>query len=130
MILGIDYGTKRVGVALSDTSETLAFPREVLQNTKSLVADIAGIVAKENANIIVIGHSTDTKGKDNPVMIAIQSFKEKLEKEINVPVVFEREWFSSQEATRFTGANSMIDASAAAIILQRFLDRKRGAQNR
>jgi RNase H-fold protein (predicted Holliday junction resolvase) len=32
MILGIDYGTKRVGIALSDTSETLAFPREVLQN--------------------------------------------------------------------------------------------------
>ena len=125
MILGIDYGTKRVGVALSDTSETLAFPREVLQNTNSLVADIVAIVQKEHVNIIVLGYSTDTKGNDNVIMPAIQDFKKNLEKETTVPVVFEHEWFSSQEATRFTGANSMIDASAAAIILQRFLDKKR-----
>lgn len=125
MILGIDYGTKRVGVALSDTSETLAFPREVLQNTHTLVLDIVAIVQKENVNIIVLGYSTDTKGNDNLIMPAIQGFKKDLEEKTTVPVVFEHEWFSSQEATRFTGANSMIDASAAAIILQRFLDRKR-----
>jgi putative Holliday junction resolvase len=125
MILGIDYGTKRVGIALSDTSETLAFPREVLQNTQTLVSDIVAIVEKEHTNIIVLGYSTDTKGNDNLIMSAIQSFKKELEGKTHVPVVFEREWFSSQEATRFTGANSMIDASAAAIILQRFLDRKR-----
>lgn len=125
MILGIDYGTKRVGIALSDTSETLAFPREVLQNSSALVTDIVAIVQKEKVNIIVLGYSADTKGNDNLIMPEIQSFKKDLEEKTAVPVVFEHEWFSSQEATRFTGANSMIDASAAAIILQRFLDRKR-----
>ncbi len=125
MILGIDYGTKRVGVALSDTSETLAFPREVLQNSRALVSDIVAIVQKEKVNIIVLGYSTDTQGNDNAVMVDIQEFKKELEGKTNVPVVFEHEWFSSQEATRFTGTNNMIDASAAAIILQRFLDRKR-----
>ena len=125
MILGIDYGTKRVGLALSDQSETLAFPHSVVKNTKRLVDDIARIREREGANIIVLGHSTTLQGEDNPIQEDIAAFKKVLEARTGMPVVFEREWLSSQEAARFTGEHGMLDASAAAVILQRFLDRKR-----
>lgn len=125
MILGIDYGEKRVGIALSDQSETLAFPHSVLQNKKSLLKDILALVKKEGANIIVLGYSSKLTGEDNPIQEYIHAFKKELEESVGVPVIFEQEWLSSQEASRFTGANDMIDASAAAVILQRFLDKKR-----
>lgn len=125
MILCIDYGEKRVGVALSDQSETLAFPHSVLPNKKTLTEDVAVLAKKENANIVVLGYSSDLHGNDNPIMERIHGFKKELENIAGIPVIFEQEWLSSQEASRFTGANDMIDASAAAVILQRFLDKKR-----
>lgn len=125
MILGIDYGTKRVGIALSDQSEMLAFPHATLSNTKTLVSDVTEIIRKENANLVVLGYSADFSGEENPVMERVHAFKKTLEETSGVPVVFEQEWLSSQEASRFTGAHDMLDASAAAVILQRFLDKKR-----
>lgn len=125
MILGIDFGTKRVGVALSDTSEVLAFPKVTLTNTKNLVSELAEICKKENVRIIVLGHSLDSQRNDNPVMEKVHPFKTELETTLGIPVIFEQESWSSMEATRFQGENVNIDASAAAIILQRFLDKQR-----
>lgn len=124
-VLGIDYGTKRVGVAFSDTTEVLAFPKEVLPNNKELVQTLKDVSAKENARMIVLGHSKNSQGEDNPVMNKIHPFKEELEHATNLPVIFEQESWSSVEATKFQGMNENIDASAAAIILQRFLDKQR-----
>lgn len=128
-VLGIDFGTKRVGVALSDTSETLAFPKEVLSNTKEVVQTIGALCIKEKARLIVLGYSKNSQGEDNPVMEKIHPFKEALEKNLNLPVIFEQESWSSVEATKFQGVNENIDASAAAIILQRFLDKQRETQS-
>jgi putative Holliday junction resolvase len=119
---------KRVGIALSDQSEMLAFPHSVCANTKHLVDDIVALQKKEGVNIVILGHSTTLSGADNPVQEDIRAFKEALEARIGIPVIFEREWLSSQEAKRFTGKNDMLDASAAAIILQRFLDKKRSTR--
>jgi putative holliday junction resolvase len=124
-ILGIDFGTKRVGIALSDTSEVLAFPKETLSNTRGLVAEIVEICKKEAARIVVLGHSLNSQQEDNPVMEKVHPFKEELERAVGIPVIFEQESWSSMEATRFQGVNENIDASAAAIILQRFLDKQR-----
>ena len=125
MILGIDYGTKRVGVALSDTSEVLAFPKETIPNTKHLIPLLEVICKKEDVRIVILGHSVNSRGGDNPVMERMHPFKEELEKTLGIPVIFEQESWSSMEASRFQGTNENIDASAAAIILQRFLDKQR-----
>jgi putative Holliday junction resolvase len=125
MILGIDYGEKRVGVALSDASETLAFPHSVLKNSKKLARDVSDVARAEKANIIVLGYSSKLSGEDNIIQERIHEFKKELETTSGMPIIFEQEWLSSQEASRFTGTNDMIDASAAAVILQRFLDKKR-----
>lgn len=123
-ILALDYGTKRTGVAVSDASETLAFPKEVVENRghTNLVGSVKSLCASEKARMIVLGHSRDSKGKDNPVMDDIRAFKTELEAAVTLPVVFQEESWSSAEASRYQGNIMNLDASAAAIILQRFLD--------
>lgn len=124
-IVGIDYGTKRVGIACSDTAEILAFPQSVIPNDEALLEAVKGVCDRESARLIVVGHSVDSRGEDNPVMKHIRLFKDALEEETGLPVVFEQEQWSSFEAARFQGNVALLDASAAAIILQRFLDKQR-----
>ena len=122
--LGIDFGKKRVGVALSDESGRLAFPHSVIPNNKELVAEIARIAEKQNAKAIIVGESKDLNGKDNPLMKDIEVFVEAIYKETKKPVHFEPEFWSTVQAGRWQRKTDKLDASAAAIILQSYLDRK------
>ena len=128
-LLGIDYGTKRVGLAVSDEGGQIAFPRSVVNNTKDLVGDIKKICLEENISDIVIGESRNLDWTPNPLMKDIESFMEELKKEINTPLHLEPEFLTSHQAQKIQGKNEMLDASAAAIILQRFLDRKNNNPN-
>src|SRR3989338_9086055 len=65
--LGIDFGSKRVGLALSDESGTLAFPYSVVKNDKALLSEIERIVREQKVKLIVMGESRDFKGRDNPI---------------------------------------------------------------
>jgi len=122
--LGIDYGTKKVGIALSDEDKTLAFPREVIPNNNGLVAHIVGICENENIDTIVVGESLDYSGRENIVMKEINEFIEDLKKQIAVSIVLEPEFMTSVHARKLQGVHDMIDASAAAIILQTYLDKQ------
>ncbi len=122
-ILGIDYGTKRVGIAMSDPTESFAQPYVVIQNSKNLIEDIKAIIAKEGITKIILGESKDFKGKDNVVMEKINAFKKDLERETPLPVIFELEYLSSHQAAYFQGQHALLDASSAAIILQSYLDK-------
>ena len=123
-IIGIDYGTKRVGIAFSDTSEMLAFPKKNVLATEQLLERLLQEIHEQKAHLVVLGHSMNSQGEDNPVMKEVHQLKKDLE-ENNIQVVLEPEFLSSQEARRFQGRDAEIDASAAAVILQRFLDRRR-----
>lgn len=122
--LGIDFGLKRVGVALSDESGTLAFPHVVLPSNKELIAEIARIAKDQKVGVIVVGESKNLDGKDNPIMKDIAVFIKAVHKETKKPVRLEPEFWSSFQAGRWQGKTDKLDASAAAIILQSFLDRK------
>lgn len=122
--MGIDYGTKNVGIALSDDEGRVAFPRTVLPNDTSLFSSLAELCRKEAVGGIVIGESKNFRGEPNPVMADITRFKEKLEREIILPVQFEAEFLTSVAAGRGDGKDEMRDARAAALILQRYLDKK------
>lgn len=123
MYIGIDYGEKRVGVAVSDEGERLAFPKATLSNDKHLVANIKDICAGKKVQAIIIGESLDLKGAKNPIMDNIERFGKFLGEELHIDVVYEEEFFTSRQA-EITGANKLIDASAAALILQSFLDKR------
>lgn len=121
-ILGIDYGSKRVGVAISDENAQFAFPKTVLQATGDLAENITLLASSLGASVVVLGESINFGGADNSIMDSVRSLAGAL-KEKGLEVVLEPEYFSSAEASRFQGEREDIDASAAAIILQRYLDK-------
>jgi len=126
--MGIDYGVKRVGVAFSDEEGVLAFPHSVLESNKKLLENLKSLYEKENVGAIVIGESLNSKGEHNPVMEKIIPFKKQIENEITSVVYFEQEFMTSLHATigekKGEFKKEVIDASAAALILQRFLDKR------
>jgi putative transcription antitermination factor YqgF len=123
--LSIDYGTKRVGLALSDETGAMAFPEAVLPADQKLIPAIKKICSEKSVNLIVLGESKNLNNEPNPLMAKIASFKKKLEEATGLAVTFESEVYSSAAAARLQGDVAGLDASAAAIILQSFLDRQR-----
>lgn len=121
--LGIDYGTKRVGVAVSDEDGTLAFPYAILDNSVKIISEIATVCAKEHIGKIVVGESMDFKGHANPVMEEIERLVAGLRESTGLVVVLEREFLTTQQARYFQPGKERVDDSAAAIILQSYLDK-------
>lgn len=121
--LGIDYGTKRVGLALSDESGAMAFPSAVVPNDTQLIERIDQLVKQEQVQEIVVGHSQHPDGTDNKVQAAITEFVTDLTLHIGLPVHLEPEYYSTQEAIRFQGRTQHTDAAAAAVILNSYLTR-------
>lgn len=131
--LGIDYGTKRVGLALSDETGTIARPFLVLKNTPNLISDIEKIIQSEQISGIVIGGS-----EGNKIDSEINEFIGQLSLVTLLPIEKITEAFTSYEAHDREGKESRndrqtkkpekpdnLDARAAAIILERFLNKKK-----
>jgi putative Holliday junction resolvase len=122
--LGIDYGKKYIGLACSDQGGTMAFPMHVLKNNKTVINIIEKICADKEIDQIIIGDSVDQKGDKNDIAKDAQKFGDSLKEKLSLPVSYEKEQFTSAHA-RHGGSEQKgrIDASAAALILQRFLER-------
>lgn len=126
--LGIDYGTKRVGTALSDEAGTMGFPHKVLNNTSRLAEELLALIEREKVEALVIGESRDFSGKENAVAHEAKKLGAELAEAAGIPLHFESEIFTTQEARRFPtgerfGSKEPIDAAAAALILTSFLSR-------
>src|SRR3989338_11065029 len=100
--LGLDYGTKRIGIALSDEKGRMAFAYGVIANrrTEKVSAEIKKICAENSVGKIVLGKSLNYKGELNPIMAGIEPFKTALEKETGLPVSYQNETLTSAEARR------------------------------
>lgn len=122
--MGIDYGSKRVGIALTDESGTMAFPHTVLENTPDLMKGIEAIIAEEDVKTIVIGHSLDENNEANAIQAKIDALMLDLTLATGIPVHLEPEQYSTQEALRIQGRNAQTDASAATIILNSYLSKQ------
>lgn len=121
--MGIDYGSKRVGVALTDEGGNMAFPHEVVPNDEHLLSELVRIIEEKEVGEIVIGHSIDKEGKPNAIQKRINELVTDLTLEVGLPIHLENEIFSTQEALRFQGRTKHTDASAASIILNSFITR-------
>lgn len=134
--LGIDYGSKRVGLALSDMDGRMAFPFKILTNDLALVDNIHNICGEEEVSAIVLGDSLDENGEPNKIMGSVEEFKRNLEAELDLPIYFEKEFMTTIEARGREGKSvnnarkvtknisAPVDASAAALILERYLSRR------
>lgn len=124
-ILGVDYGTKRIGVAMTDEGAQMAFPKLVLQNDAKVIENFKKIITDNEIKTVVLGESKNFKMVDNEIMKEILDFRDVLEKELNVDVIMYSEIYSSAQAEFFQGKTDLLDASAAAIILQSYLESKK-----
>ena len=121
-ILGIDYGSRRIGIALSDEGCQFALPLLTINNSKNLLTDVTDIAIKNNIKEIVMGESKNYMGEANTILPESLNFKMDLEAKGFI-VHLEPEFMTSANAERFQGKNKDLDASAAALILQSFLDK-------
>jgi putative Holliday junction resolvase len=133
--LGIDYGKKRIGIAVSDESAVMAFPLGTVEAGKGALQEVLDIIAENGVTIAVIGESCDLSGKPNPVMTDIEQFAAELQAQ-HIAVEYEPEFMTSAQAER-QGRDKRgerlddtphRDASAAALILQSYLDRLRNTR--
>lgn len=123
--LGIDYGHKKVGLALSDERGVMAFPLLVLENNHTLLDEVESIINERQVKEIVIGHSLDKNQQANPIQEDIEAFMTDLTLATGLPIHLEPEQFTTQAAMREQGRNELTDASAAALILDSYLKRNR-----
>ena len=123
--MGIDFGSKNVGIALTDESGVMAFPHGVLPNDAKLLKSVSSIVMNKKVAEIVIGHSVGYEGTANKIHTAVEAFMLDLTLELGIPIHLEPEHYSTQQAIRIQGKNTQTDAAAAAIILDSFITRKK-----
>ena len=128
--LGVDYGSSKIGLALSDEGGTMGFPHSVISNTPRLLDELCMLVAKENVGAVVFGESRTLAGGDNPIAEHARALGQQLVERAGVPVFYESEVFTSAEARRAPAkegksraprVHANVDASAAALILTSYL---------
>lgn len=122
--IGIDYGSRRVGIALSDIDGKVAFPKEVIENNSELLSKVLNFAKDEKVDVIILGESKNYKGEGNKIAMDIEKFKKSLE-ENKLKVILEPEFMTSVQVENNFGKNEMLDASSASIILQSYLDKQK-----
>jgi putative Holliday junction resolvase len=139
-VLGIDYGARRIGLALSDATATLASPWRLVQRPPSeaatlrLMIDEINTLAAEDDGLeaVVIGWPRRLDGSPTHQTQFVEAFARAVEAQLSIPVVLQDERLSSHEAEARLAAResdwrkrkAMLDAAAAAIILQDYLDHR------
>lgn len=124
-LLGIDYGTKRVGIALSDETGVMAFPHITMHNDADLLERIASLAEEKEVGAVVVGQSISHEGVPNTVQEKIDLFTTALAERLGVPIHAMPEQFTTQAALRLQGRTAQTDASAAALILDAYITKKK-----
>lgn len=136
-VLGIDFGERRVGLALSSEDGKYAFPYKTVANTGAhvVIKEISVICKQEEVATIVIGLPLDQNGTVGPQARTVKQFAEALGQSVSAAIEFQDERFSSALATQlFREAGKsvkktrhLIDQSSAQLILETYLERKHAA---
>ena len=131
-VLGVDFGERRTGVAISDDSRTIAFPRETLEcpRVEQAAAAVARLAAAEQVGEIVVGYPVNMNGSEGPRTARTDEFLAELAKRTAVPLRKWDERLSTKIAeavlieagTRREKRRGVVDKLAAQVILQGYLD--------
>jgi putative Holliday junction resolvase len=119
--IGIDFGSKKIGIAMTDDAGKMAFPHEVVPNNKQFLKYVEELIRVRGIEEIVIGHSLDNQGKSNLIHSAVEEFITDITLATGIPVHLEPEQYTTQQAMRTQGRTEQTDAAAAALILDSFI---------
>jgi len=138
-ILAIDYGDKRIGLAISDALKITSQPLKTIQNQDDIqvLEEIQAIIEKYNISLIVLGLPLNMDGSEGFRVEATKDFKKVLEKEFAIPIVLEDERLSTAEVEKVLLSGDVSrakrketrDKLAASIILRKFLNKRKGWSN-
>ncbi|MCQ2381792.1 MAG: Holliday junction resolvase RuvX, partial [Clostridia bacterium] len=132
--LGIDYGRRRIGLALSDPTLLIASPLVIIENRglKKTLTQIMDIIQKNDVKQIVVGLPLHVNGDESEMSREARFFGSAFTA-LGFPVEFIDERYTSFEAESMIGKNrqskNLIDKAAASIILQIYLDKRRESLN-
>lgn len=139
VILGVDLGKARTGVAVCDRSELLASPVEVVHehNRERLLQRVAALAVERKSEMIVMGLPRNMDGSEGESAQNARAFGEELHALCGLPVEFSDErgttitahYFLNETNTRGKRRKETVDAVAAVIILQNYLDFRRNHRN-
>lgn len=131
-LLAIDYGEKRLGLAISDPNQIISKPLKTLflSDSKYIYNELEKIISDYEIQKLIIGLPVGMNGKNTQQTRKVEAFREFLQNKIDIPIILFDERLSSVSAKKSlisqgvkTGHNkSKIDQTAAAIFLQHFLD--------
>lgn len=131
--LGVDYGEKRIGLAVANSALQIALPLDILPNDakNSALLKLIEIIREKDVSHVIIGFPLGLHSQHTPQTGKVEQFALQLSRELprkSVAIAYENEVFSSSLSRRFVSGR--VDSVAAAIILQSYLDRqkKRAAQ--
>lgn len=133
-ILGIDYGERRVGLAISDPLNIIAKPFKTIDRKflPDFIEEILNVIVENKVNRIVVGIPLNMKGFDSKQTLIVRKFIEELKLKTNFPIHLLDERLSSKSAEQSlilqnkspSRNKGNIDSTAACLILQEFLDSK------
>jgi putative Holliday junction resolvase len=132
-IAAIDYGLKRIGIALSDPSRKVALPLATVEGGKKAIQNIAKTLPLKDVELILIGLPLLMSGQKGEMAEAVQKFARLLEDALSIPVLLCDERLSSKGAEASLKELSLsrkqrtekLDMVAATLLLQSYLDQKK-----
>ena len=125
-ILAVDFGEKRIGLATSDATGSLATPRQTLQRRRdeATLEELERFCRDEEIGLVIFGIPRSPSGVESPFAARIRSFAEKFERRTGLPLRFHEETLTSDEASRRLArpaSREKLDPMAAAVLLEDYL---------
>lgn len=131
-ILGIDFGLKRIGLALSDPLRIFAYPYKTLSNDKIFWKELRKIIEEKNIEKIILGYPIRENGNKSGIAGKIDDFSKELKREFRIQIIFWDERYTSviaqekilESVTKKSKRRNkgLLDQNSAAIILQEYLN--------
>ena len=132
-LIGLDWGTVRVGIAMSDEEQKMAFPLQQTIASSTAVDEILKLSEEYDVEKIIIGLPVSLKGEETESAEKTRKFAKKIEDRVHLPIEFVDERFSSVASTQSLHDQNIKEAEqrhikdnvAAALLLQQFIDNKK-----
>ena len=138
-ILGIDFGLKRIGLALTDPLLIFSYPYSTISNDSSIWDNLKSIIEEKNVKKIILGYPSINNNPQKSITGKVMEFKNKLSSRFNLEVILWDESYTSELAKQVVIKSvakkskrrdkGLLDQNSAAIILQEYLDEKRSGGN-
>jgi putative Holliday junction resolvase len=130
--MAIDYGEKRIGIAVTDPLNMFAYPLTTLQNDSKFWNNLSKLLTEYNVVKIILGYPLKESGEESTSTKAVQKFNEELSKHVSLPIELIDERYSSDIAKQRIIASvsskrkrrdkSLVDKNAAAVILEDYMN--------